>query len=96
MRSKTLLTRFTSQKAVSPPSQHSTLPKHTTRRIVIHGGLDAATANLPATPLTRRTSFLVGRWVAQGWSAKLEAAVLHMAATGAAWVVLPQRLSLAC
>ena len=70
----------------------STLPKHTTRRIVIHGGLDAATVNLPATPLARWTSFLV----AQGWSAKLEAAVLHMAATGAAWVVLPQRLSLAC
>ena len=92
MRSKTLLTRFTSQKAVSPSSQHSTLPKHTTRRIVIHGGLDTATVNLPATPLARRTSFLV----AQGWSAKLEAAVLHMAATGAAWVVLPQRLSLAC
>lgn len=38
---------------------------------MIHGGLDAATVNLPANPLARRTSFLVGRWVAQGWSAKL-------------------------
>lgn len=38
---------------------------------MIHGGLDAATVNLPANPLASRTSFLVGRWVAQGWSAKL-------------------------
>jgi len=60
--------------------------------MVIHGGLDAATVNLPATPLTRRTSSLV----AQGCSAKLEPAVLRMAATSAVWVVLPQRLSLAC
>ena len=38
----------------------STLPKHATRCIVIYGGLEAATVILPATPLTRRTSF-VGR-----------------------------------
>jgi hypothetical protein len=74
----------------------STLPKHATRCIVIYGGLEAATVILPATPLTRRTSLLDGRWVAQGCSAKPEPAALHMAATGAAWVVLPQRLSLAC
>ena len=68
-------------------------PKHATRCIVIYGGLDAATVNLPAIPLTRQTSFLGRRWVAQGCAAKLEPAVLHMAATGAAWVVLPQRLA---
>ena len=60
---------------------------------MIYGGLDAATVNLPAIPLTRQTSFLGRRWVAQGCAAKLEPAVLHMAATGAAWVVLPQRLA---
>ena len=48
--------------------------KHTTRCIVIHGGLDAATVTLPATPPTRRTFVL---WssadcsIAQGYSARL-------------------------